>query len=285
MKNNPNSHLTAKERDRISLPARIALERGWLIGKVLDFGCGFGKDVEVLAEKGIAVTGYDPHYFPQFPEAQFDTILCFYVLNVLMPEEQAAVLMEVSQLLKPGGKAYFAVRRDLQQEGYRMHRLHQKMTYQCNVRLPYRSVLRNENCEIYEYQHYSLLHKGNAEVSPFFAGKKLRQTLLETATAFAIWDGYPVSPGHALVIPKRLVSDYFQLSWKEQLACWIIVNRLKIFIEATYSPTGFNVGLNSGVSAGQTVFHAHIHVIPRYDGDVEAPRGGVRGVVPGKRDY
>ena len=193
--------------------------------------------------------------------------------------------MEVSYLLRPGGKAYFAVRRDLQQEGYRMHRLHQKMTYQCNVRLPYKSVLCNENCEIYEYQHYSFLHKGNASVSPFFAGGELRETLLETATAFAIWDGYPVSPGHALIIPKRLVENYFELSWKEQSACWMIVNRLKKIIEAMHQPTGFNMGINILASAGQTVPHAHIHLIPRYDGDVEEPRGGVRGVIPGKKEY
>ena len=79
------------------------------IGKVLDFGCGIGKDVELLKHKGFDILGYDPFYFPELPKEKFDTILCFYVLNVLLPEEQAAVLMNVSSLLKPTGKAYFAV--------------------------------------------------------------------------------------------------------------------------------------------------------------------------------
>lgn len=119
-----------------------------LIGKVLDFRCGMGKDVELLKAKGIDNTGYDKHYFPEYPQKRFDTIICFYVLNILLPEEQASVLMELSQLIKPNGKVYIAVRRDLQYEGFRMHRIHQKKTYQCNVLLNYKSIFENKFCEI-----------------------------------------------------------------------------------------------------------------------------------------
>lgn len=80
---NPNSHLTAKERDKLSFPGRILLERGLLKGKVLDFGCGHGKDVETLRNQNVKIEGYDPHYFKNYPSEKFDTILCFYVLNVL----------------------------------------------------------------------------------------------------------------------------------------------------------------------------------------------------------
>jgi len=285
IRGNLYSHLTAKERQSISFPARYVWERGRLKGKVLDFGCGLGTDVAQLKEKGVDIAGYDPHYAPGFPTEQFDTIICFYVLNVLLPEEQAAVLMDISALIKPGGRAYFAVRRDVQQGGYRIHRVHKKPTYQCNVRLPFKSLFCNDSCEIYEYQPYTELHYGGTSVSPFFTLGERREMLVETATAFAIYDKYPVNPGHALVIPKRLVANYFDLSWKEQAACWMIVNRVKSIVEAAFEPAGFNVGINVSEAGGQTIPHVHIHIIPRYAGDVPEPRGGVRGVVPEKKEY
>lgn len=285
IKDNSYSHLTAKERETLSFPAKFLLNRGLLKGQVLDFGCGFGKDVELLKTKGFDIFGFDPFYFPTFPAQKFDTIICFYVLNVLLAEEQANVLMNVSALLKPNGKAYFAVRRDLQYEGFRMHKLHKQQTYQCNIKLPYQSIFKNESCEIYEYQHYTLLNKGKQNVSPFFVGTDERELLFESATAFAFFDKYPVNKGHALVVPKRVVANYFDLSVKEQTACWIMVNKVKEELQKRYNPDGFNVGININEDAGQTISHCHIHVIPRYKGDVAEPRGGVRGVIPEKRGY
>ena len=285
VKSNPYSHLTAKERDTISFPAKFLLNKNLLAGTILDFGCGFGKDVELIKAKGFDVVGYDPHYFPIFPTQKFDTVICFYVLNVLLVEEQAQVLMNVSALLKPNGKAYFAVRRDLQYEGYRMHKLHKQQTYQCNIKLPYKSIFKNESCEIYEYQHYTSLNKGNEKASPFFVGNDERELLFESATAFSFFDKYPVNKGHTLVVPKRVVASYFDLSVKEQTACWIMVNKVKDELQKRFNPDGFNVGINVNEDAGQTISHCHIHVIPRYKGDVEQPRGGVRGVIPSKRSY
>ena len=279
------SHFTAKERDRISFPAKIIFKLNLFVGTILDFGCGFGKDVELVREQGFEISGYDPYYFPHFPTQKFDTVICFYVLNVLLPEEQAQVLMNVSALLKPNGKAYFAVRRDLQHEGYRIHKLHKKQTYQCNIKLPYKSIFLNENCEIYEYQQYTFLNKGNEKASPFFIGKDERELLFESATAFSFFDKFPVNKGHSLVVPKRVVSNYFELSVKEQTACWIMTNKVKDELQKRFSPDGFNVGININEDAGQTISHCHIHIIPRYKGDVEKPAGGIRGVIPEKRNY
>ena len=112
-----------------------------------------------------------------------------------------------------------------------------------------------------------------------------REKILETEMSFAIYDGFPVNEGHALIIPKRHTANYFDLSLEEQKDCIELLNRVKGIVQEKYNPAGFNVGININEDAGQTVPHVHIHLIPRYEGDVEEPRGGVRGVVPGKKNY
>lgn len=284
LKSNPYNHLTAKERDKLSFPARILLNKNLIKGKTLDFGCGFGKDVELLKSKGIEISGYDKHYFPEYPTLKFDTILCFYVLNVLLPEEQTNVLIGISQLLKPSGKAYFAVRRDIKYEGYRTHKIHQKPTYQCIVKLGYKSIFKNENVEIYEYKHFNQIARKNKDC-PFCNPEPERELILESATAYAIYDKFPINKGHTLIIPKRHCADYFSLTFKEQSACWYILNTTKKVLEEKFNPHGYNVGININEPAGQTIPHVHIHLIPRYKGDVEIPEGGVRGVIPKKCIY
>jgi len=281
---NTYNHLTAKEREKLSFPARILLNKKLIKGKTLDFGCGFGKDAEVLKSKGIEITGYDKHHFPEYPAGKFDTILCIYVLNVLLPEEQTDVLIEISRLLKPGGKAYFAVRRDIKYEGFRTHKIHKKPTYQCIVKLGYNSIFKNENVEIYEYQHFNQIKRKNADC-PFCNPEPERELILESATAYAIYDKFPVNNGHALIIPKRHCADYFALTFKEQSACWFILNKTKEIIYEKFNPDGFNIGINVNEPAGQTIPHVHIHLIPRNKGDVENPEGGVRSVIPEKQKY
>lgn len=110
--------------------------------------------------------------------------------------------------------------------------------------------------------------------------------ILENDLAFAIRDGFPVTEGHSLVIPKRHASDYFSLSSDELLACDLLLRELRAaMIGGDPDVQGFNIGMNSGEVAGQTIFHCHIHLIPRRKNDVENPRGGVRNIIPGKGDY
>jgi diadenosine tetraphosphate (Ap4A) HIT family hydrolase len=109
--------------------------------------------------------------------------------------------------------------------------------------------------------------------------------LAENEHALAFYDGFPVSPGHILVVPRRHCSDFFELSPLEQISCIDLLNQCRALLISERKPNGFNIGVNVGEAGGQTIFHAHLHLIPRYLGDVENPRGGVRGVIPSKRDY
>ena len=104
--------------------------------------------------------------------------------------------------------------------------------------------------------------------------------------AFALRDQHPVSPGHTLVIPKRLIATWFDATLEEQHALLALVETVKRALDAsTPRPDGYNVGFNAGVAAGQTVMHLHVHVIPRFLGDMDDPRGGVRHVIPSKGNY
>lgn len=103
--------------------------------------------------------------------------------------------------------------------------------------------------------------------------------------AVAFHDAYPVSPGHTLVVPVRHEPDFFALTEEERRALWSLVEEVRDRLEEVHAPDGYNVGVNAGWAAGQTVAHAHVHVIPRYEGDVEDPRGGIRHVMPEKVAY
>ena len=107
----------------------------------------------------------------------------------------------------------------------------------------------------------------------------------ENEAAVAIHDRFPVAGGHMLVVPKRHVASLFDLPEEEQAALWRLVALVRGRLMDELNPDGFNVGVNDGPAAGQTVMHAHVHVIPRRTGDVADPRGGVRWVVPVKAKY
>jgi diadenosine tetraphosphate (Ap4A) HIT family hydrolase len=102
---------------------------------------------------------------------------------------------------------------------------------------------------------------------------------------FIINDGFPVSPGHLLVISINIKKDYFELNDDEKKFLFLAINEAKYIIELDYKPDGYNIGMNCGAAAGQTVFHFHCHVIPRYNGDMENPKGGVRHCIDGKGYY
>lgn len=122
--------------------------------------------------------------------------------------------------------------------------------------------------------------------SPFLAVLE-KDWIVWNDLAFAVFDQFPVSKGHALVVTRRLVPTWFDATAEEQAAMMDLVGEVKRRLDATFDPRpdGYNVGFNSGDAAGQTVPHVHVHVIPRYRGDVPNPRGGIRHVIPGKGDY
>jgi diadenosine tetraphosphate (Ap4A) HIT family hydrolase len=106
-----------------------------------------------------------------------------------------------------------------------------------------------------------------------------------TSHFWLIRDGYPISPGHSLVIPKRHIQSFFDLTLNEQPELLDLLHRAKQSLDQEYAPQGYNIGINDGPAAGQTIPHLHIHLIPRYSGDRADPRGGVRWIIPEKADY
>lgn len=100
-----------------------------------------------------------------------------------------------------------------------------------------------------------------------------------------IRDGFPISAGHTLIIPTRHIGSFFELQADELTELMALLNKAKRVVDQEFAPQGYNVGINDGPAAGQTVPHLHIHLIPRYEGDCTDPRGGVRWIIPSKADY
>jgi diadenosine tetraphosphate (Ap4A) HIT family hydrolase len=103
--------------------------------------------------------------------------------------------------------------------------------------------------------------------------------------AISIRDGFPVSPGHTLIIPRRHVRSFFDATRDERESLLDLLDRAKAELTEVFKPDGFNIGVNDGAAAGQTISHLHVHLIPRYHGDRADPRGGVRWIIPEKADY
>ena len=114
---------------------------------------------------------------------------------------------------------------------------------------------------------------------------KDKEIIAENDLAIAFYDSFPVNPGHVLIIPKRHVANYFELTEEECVAIQALLKIVKDTVEEKFHPDGYNIGVNVNEAAGQSVFHVHMHLIPRYIGDVENPKGGVRGVIPAKQKY
>ena len=121
-------------------------------------------------------------------------------------------------------------------------------------------------------------------VCPFCHPDKA-QIIVENEFGFAIPDGFPVTEGHALVLPRKHVASLFDLPHEEQAGLWRLVALARSVLLEKFQPEAFNIGVNDGQAAGQTVMHAHIHVIPRYVGDSADPRGGIRWVLPSRARY
>jgi diadenosine tetraphosphate (Ap4A) HIT family hydrolase len=119
---------------------------------------------------------------------------------------------------------------------------------------------------------------------PFCDISALR-VVAENGLGFAIRDGFPISPGHTLIIPRRHVGSFFEISSEERQALMELLDGQKRELDLEFRPAAYNIGINDGAAAGQTVPHLHVHLIPRYPGDLPDPRGGVRWVLPGKAKY
>lgn len=112
-----------------------------------------------------------------------------------------------------------------------------------------------------------------------------RELIAQTSLSMAFFDRFAVAKGHALIVPRRHLATIWDMSDEEYADAFALVRTLKALLSKQFEPDGFNVGVNCGEAAGQSVWHAHIHVIPRYAGDVPDPRGGVRNVIPRKTGY
>ncbi len=123
------------------------------------------------------------------------------------------------------------------------------------------------------------------ESCPFCEIKNCREIIFESESCLAFYDSFPVSQGHTLIIPKRHVESFFDLDKKEIDEIQELLHKVKQFLDEKFRPHGYNIGVNVGRSAGQSIFHVHVHLIPRYQGDVANPKGGVRGVIPAKQNY
>ncbi|WP_455539442.1 HIT family protein [Terrisporobacter sp.] len=114
---------------------------------------------------------------------------------------------------------------------------------------------------------------------------EIKDYVLENELAYAIFDKFPATKGHMLFIPKRHVANFFDITKEEREAIFDLVNEGKKMLDEKYNPDGYNVGVNINKSGGQTVFHVHVHLMPRFKGDVVDPTGGVRGAIPKYMKY
>ncbi|MDW5300713.1 MAG: HIT family protein [Sedimentibacter sp.] len=127
--------------------------------------------------------------------------------------------------------------------------------------------------------------KTGDKLNCIFCNIEKDRIITENETAYAVYDGFPVNKGHMLIIPKKHIKDYFETNEQDKDGLWKLVDECKKIVDKKFNPDGYNIGINCGEAAGQTVMHLHIHLIPRYKGDIENPKGGVRGVIPNKRIY
>jgi diadenosine tetraphosphate (Ap4A) HIT family hydrolase len=118
-----------------------------------------------------------------------------------------------------------------------------------------------------------------------FCPPKDHEVLETHALAVAIKDSFPLTRGHSLVVPRRHVASFFELTADERAAIMELLDRARAALDKEYAPNAYNIGINDGAAAGQTVMHVHVHLIPRYKGDTDDPRGGVRWIFPRKAEY
>lgn len=253
------SRLTALQRDRESFPARWLTLNRYLRGSVLDYGCGHGKDVEFYATHDLKAKGFDPHFFPDLPNTafSFDRITCTFVFNVLELYARNEAMMYISRLLKPKGRAYISVRRDIEQSGYRVVPGTQEIVHQANIFLPFTSILQDLNYEIYEFRPFTQLKKEDVDASTITPplGYEL---LAESINAVAVTPKQKRFAQHFIVLPKRKVEGFNQLPLEEQAEvhqlCDFVIR--EVFKDAD---SAYNYSIQSGDKAGNKPLSLHIY--------------------------
>lgn len=118
-----------------------------------------------------------------------------------------------------------------------------------------------------------------------FKNSERHKIILENKIFYARWDNFPVNKGHAEVAPKKHVESFFELTKKDTSQMFEFVKEVKKIIDKKFKPDAYNIGINDGKESGRTINHLHVHIIPRYKGDVKNPKGGVRNIIPGKGKY
>lgn len=177
-------------------------------------------------------------------------------------EELGDVLEVIHAILKEQGKSFSEL------ESIRHEKCRRKGGFEQGIFLERSFSLISEN-----HCRFCVRAKSNHQIVSYFTH------------CFAIWDEYPVSKGHLLIIPYKHYTHWFDAPKVVQLEITSVLDIMRAKLDTKYHPDGYNIGINCGVTAGQTIMHLHVHLIPRYEGDMPDPRGGVRGVIPEKQKY
>lgn len=263
--NNQHQLLSQYELDSLSQPMQWLLEKNLLKGRILVYGA-VSYEKNLLSRKGYNIDVCNRDYQPNHPAEQYDTIISIYLFNWLDNIEQNNVLLSVSRLLKHGGKAYFAVKHHFGFKNICLNEQHQIEQTIANVTLPFKKVFNSYIFDIYKFQHFNIT-SGNRSQCPYCSPQQ--QVILENEYSYAMLSDCPIAKGNALVIPKRHVASYFDLSVNEQIACQLTLNRLKKIIDEEYAPDGYSVNINMSAMVGQRVEHVGIELVAGYEKDGE----------------
>lgn len=260
-KNNQHQLLSQYELDSLSQPMQWLLEKKLLKGKILVYGTD-SYEQKLLSRKGYNIEVRNRDYQPNHPSEQFDTIISIYLFNWLDNIEQNNILLSVSRLLKHGGKAYFAVKHHFGFKNICLNEQHQIEQTISNVTLPFKKVFQGYIFDIYKFQHFNITSRNLSKCAYCTPQQEI---LLENEYSYAMLSNNPISKGHALVIPKRHVASYFDLTVNEQVACQLTLNRLKQIIDDEHAPDGYSVSINMNALAEQWVEHVAIELVARYE--------------------
>lgn len=258
------------------------IDEGLLKGAILDYDCLLQPFAAQLDNLGCTLTAYEPSKLYKLANTQFDIIICkmysdqFNALN--------NKLIDSSMMLQPTGKVYFIITQNSPTTDDTNILTH-NIDEQISIDFPAINIFNQEEATIYEYTPYNAHIPSQKSDCPFCKPTYQHRLIAESHTSYAIYDNYPVSPGHALIIPKQHITNYFELPWFYQSDCWQLLQKVQGMLQHKHQPDGYNVGINVQEAAGQSVSHVHIHLIPRYQGDVPSPLGGVRGVIPHMQQY